>query len=194
MSVVDQPVNGNFKKGFHMITSQVNDRRPSIEQPSTVTNRRGRLTAMTTMLLFGAMVLTGCGDSGDSETSAATNTDDTSEQSTSVGDAGDGNNAADSNDAADGEDAADNNDAANGNDEWDDADKPWRSDDVEYGAVATGLKVALSADRVEVEGTTFHVYLEENARIPGGPCLVINSTLPDGATAIVYQDGEETTC
>lgn len=171
-----------------MITTQVNDQQRAVERPLTVMNKRGRLTAMITMLLVGAMILTGCGDSGEAETSAGNNADDTSEQSAGAAD------AVDSNDTADNNDAADSSAAANGNDEWDDADKPWRSDDVEYTAIATGIKVALSADRVEVDGTTFHVYLEDSARIPGGPCLVINTTLPDDATAIVYQDGTETAC
>lgn len=165
-----------------MITSQMNDRRQSIERTSTLTSRRGLLTTITTLLLFAAMVLTGCGDSGDSETSAADGAADSSEQST--GAAGD----------ADSSDPADDNDAADGNDDWDDDDKPWRSDDVEYTAVATGLKVALSAERVEVEDSTFHIYLEENARIPGGPCLIARTTIPEGATAIVYQGGTETPC
>ena len=81
-----------------------------------------------------------------------------------------------------------------GGSEFTDGNEPWRSDDVELGAAATGLKVALMAEDVEVEGTTIHVYLEDGARVPGGPCTVALATVPDEATVVIHQDGEETTC
>lgn len=77
--------------------------------------------------------------------------------------------------------------------EWTDENAPWRSDDVELSAAAAGLKAGLMAEDVEVEGTTVHVYLEDGKWVPGA-CTLARGVLPDGATAVIHQDGEETVC
>lgn len=69
--------------------------------------------------------------------------------------------------------------------------------DGDLGPIATGLRASLRADRVEVDGNTIHIYLEESDRIvagAGSECLVAGRVVPDGTTVVLHRDGVETTC
>lgn len=69
-------------------------------------------------------------------------------------------------------------------------------DDIPLEAVVSGIEVAMEPEEVEIDGSTLHVYLaEDNAKVPAGTeCIILESVLPDGATAVVHRDGTETTC
>jgi hypothetical protein len=84
-------------------------------------------------------------------------------------------------------------DPATGDTETNPLDIP---DDVPLGAYASGIEVAMGADKVEVDGTTIHVYLaEDNNKVPEGTeCIVIGAVLPEGATGVIHRGGSETTC
>jgi len=69
-------------------------------------------------------------------------------------------------------------------------------DDVPLGAYATGIEVAMDAEKVEIDGTTIHVYLtEDNNKVPKGTeCVVIGAVLPEGASGVIHRGGSETAC
>lgn len=77
------------------------------------------------------------------------------------------------------------------------ADDDPPTDDGDLGPIATGLRVSLQADRVEVDGDTIHIYVKESDGVvagAGSECIVASAVVPEGTTVVVHRDGGETTC
>lgn len=88
-------------------------------------------------------------------------------------------------------------DPAGGSTDGDGATIPGASmDDVPLSAYGFGIERAMGAEKVEIEGTTVHVYLAaDNTKVPEGTeCIVVGAVLPDGATAVIHRGGTETPC
>lgn len=75
-------------------------------------------------------------------------------------------------------------------------EEPWKQDDVQLRARLTGLKSALEAERVEVDGNTVHVYFPDGEPLTAETswCDIADVTLPDGYSVVTHWEGKETAC
>lgn len=69
-------------------------------------------------------------------------------------------------------------------------------DDIPIGAYVSGIETAMDPDKVEVDGTVLHVYLDaDNKKVPQGTeCMILNSVLPPENSAVVHRGGDTIEC
>lgn len=63
-------------------------------------------------------------------------------------------------------------------------------------ALAVGVRVAVQAERAEVEGDTIHVYSKEGAAAmdPKTQCLLAAQVIPEATKVVIHKGGTETPC
>lgn len=96
-------------------------------------------------------------------------------------------------DAAASPDADGSGDARGG---FAEGEEPWKQDDVQLRARLTGLKSALEAERVEVDGNTVHVYFPDGTPLMAETswCDIADVNLPDDYSVVTHWEGKETAC